>query len=178
MENNDKKYCSICKGEAPEDASILTVGRLGYPRYLCEECDRLLADATTEKTYEAISRAFDDLGARIAAGNIDDEIVSDAITEILGKARERAEAIKDGSYDFALDPNEEMAEDEDEAEDAVECDSEGLPFGAEEELTEEEIAKREKSEKVAAKVNTITNWACAAIFLGVLGYCIWKIFFS
>ena len=176
MENN--KFCSICKGAAPDDASILTVGRLGYPRYLCEECDNLLAEATTAKSYADISKAFDDLGQRIASGNIDDEIVSDAISEILGKARERAEAINDGSYDFSLDSTDEESADDAQEEGAVECDSEGLPFGAEEELTEEEIAKREKSERIAGKVNTITNWACAVIFLGVLAYCVWKLFFS
>lgn len=179
MKNNGGKYCSICMEAAPEDAAILAIGRLGYPRYLCDKCDALLSTATSSRDFVEISHAFDELGERIARGANDDEITAEAIADILAGARTRAEAIKDGSYDFSA---EETADDGESATDGevenVECDSEGLPFGIEEELTEEERLENEAKEKREKRINTITNWICAAVFVGVIAYCVWALFFK
>ena len=152
MKDNEKKYCSLCMEAAPEDAAILALGRLGYPRYLCDRCDALLSTATSSRDFSEISRAFDELGERIAKGANDDEIAAEAIADILSGAKARAEAIKDGSYDFTA---ENEAESNGDMDSGIECDSEGLPFECEEE-PEEKIELTEE-EKLEAEGHTIVQ---------------------
>ena len=167
----NKKHCSLCYGEAPEDAAILTVGRLGNPRYLCEECDTLLGGVVSGKSYGEIKTSLNALSDRISAAANEDQVVEEALADIFTSAKERAEMIKEGSYDFSLDEQEEAAPE-------VETDSEGLEFGlADEELTEEQLAEKARKEKIERTVNTITNWVCGAILVGVVAAFLYYLFF-
>ena len=63
----------------------------------------------------------------------------------------------------------------------IECDSEGLPFECEEEpeekieLTEEEKLEAEAKKKRERILNIVSNCICAAVFIGVLIYCLWTL---
>ena len=170
---NEKKSCSICYSDAPENAAILALGRLGNPRYLCPECDSLLEEVTEGGSYDSIKAAFDKLSDKIAGADSEDEVVKEALENIFSEARDRAEEIRLGTYDFSLD--EKNCEEE-----GAETDSEGLEFGLEdepEELSEEELAERERKERIAKRIDTVTTWVCGAIFVAtVLGF-IWYLFF-
>lgn len=170
--SDKKRHCSLCYGAAPEDAAILTVGRLGNPRYLCEECDALLEKVTGGQRYEEIKEAWDALSEKIAEAANEDQVVEEALAEVFTNAKERADKIKEGTYDFSLD--------EEETSDEVETDSEGLAFGLDDpevELTEEQKAEQARKEKLEKQINTISNWVCGGIFVGVLLVLLWYIFF-
>ena len=170
---DERRSCSICYSDAPENAAILALGRLGNPRYLCPGCDALLDEVTSGTSYDSIKEAFDKLSDKIAGADSEDEVVKEALETIFAEAKDRAEAIRLGTYDFALDEHESE-------EVGAETDSEGLEFGLpdeEEELTPEELAERERKEKIAKRIDTVTTWICGAIFAAtVIGF-IWYLFF-
>lgn len=158
MEN----LCCICKRELdPEAAPLLTMSAIGNPRYICPLCDEDMSIATTDRSTEHIFAAMDRIGKSLSDNKIEDSLVLDTVKEIMTGARERAEKIKLGEYDFSEE--EAAAEEED-----------GVP----EELQETEEDKRleEEEAKRNAKLDKITNWVCLAILLGAVGYFIYRVF--
>lgn len=158
-----KGICSICHKEVnAEDAPILTMGNFGTPRYLCDECDELLVEATTGKSYEEISSACDKISKTLAAISNDDEVVLEELNGILSSAAQRAKEISLGTYDFSLDENLEEATGEEE----------DIPEELKE--TEEDRALDEKEAKTNKVIDTIISWAAVLILVGALTFFILK----
>lgn len=154
--------CALCGREITnENAPVLTMGGYGVPRYLCDMCAEQIDVATTSKSVEAIGAAVNALGAKLNSMD-HDSATSATMTEILDSAMKRGMAIKDGTYDFALDG----AEDND------------VPEDIPEELLETEEDRRldEEEEKKYSKFNTIFNWVAIAVFGAVGGFLIYRIF--
>ena len=155
------KNCCICKasfdGEAP---AILTMGGYANPRYLCPECEGDFEDATTKRDIEAIAEAMDRIGEKLERANIDDKYVLDAIEDVLGEAKERAEAIKNGTYDFSIEDMPEESEEEEPEE--------------EPELTEEEKLREAELERKQKIYDRLTNIFCIAVIIAVVGFIVYK----
>jgi ribosomal protein L11 methylase PrmA len=96
--------CCICFSKIEsQNAPILTIGKLGNPRCLCPSCERLFDSATLGKTYDEVTEACREIGDTMTRCNADDETVFNEVNSIIAGAMERAESIKDGTYDFSLD---------------------------------------------------------------------------
>ncbi len=153
--------CVIC-GAKPdtETAAVLEMSAYGTPKYICGSCASDLDIATSSKEPEEILQAT----ARIAkkAGDYD---VSGrtfvSIEAILASASERAQAIKDGSYDFSED----------------EPDSDGSFDEIPEELqeTEEDRELDRKEEEQTEKVNKMLDYISIGAVAGIAIFVIWKI---
>ena len=165
MEN---KRCSICLSNVGEDAPILTMGGYGNPRYLCTECSAELDRATLSRDTEEIERAMSSISRKMLEFS-PDTTTFDTIGEILSSAKERAERIADGSYDFSFD--EEVTEESAEAFDDIP-----------DELTESEEDKeldRIESEK-QAKIDKFLDYVNIGLVIGLIAavaYIVVKLFF-
>ena len=136
-----------------EEPAILALGRYGVPRYLCEQCESEIDAATLSKDYSEAIAAIESLGKKMASFGKDDLITVDTVRKILEKSAKRAAAIKDGSYDFALD-------------EAEETDEEGFDEVPEELLeSEEDKALDAKEAAVSKKMDKVLNWACGIVFV-------------
>lgn len=156
------KLCSVCgRNTESETSSILVMGGYGNPKYLCDECALDFDAATTAADYESIKAAMDKIGAKLADNNTDDETVLYAVNEIFSEAGERAEKIKNGTYDFSEDEKNEEGDD--------------IP----EELleSEEDKALDEKEAKANKLFDSIFNWVFAAAIVGVIAYFVIKFLF-
>ena len=154
------KNCSIClKNIENENAPVLAMGAYGNPRLLCDDCAALIETATLSKDYEEITGAMNTLADLASKYNIDDQITMTAMTALLDDSAKRAQQIKEGTYDFALDEAEEEGFDE-------------IPEELQE--TEEDRLLDEKDAASNAKFDKIMNWLWIA--LGVLagGFIVWK----
>ena len=146
-EENNMGKCCICKKEIDtETAPILFMGGAGNPRCLCDECDARIMEATTGKDYDGIIDSCRELGKTLESADSNDIKVIVTVGELIKKAKERAELIKSGEYDFALD----------------EADAEnGEPeFEITEDIAESEEDKLldEKEAKVNRVVDNIITW--------------------
>lgn len=104
--------CCICDRNIDrEDASALFMGGAGNAHLLCDECESLLNTATLGRDVEEIKQAMGKLGRLMADGNPDDATFS-LISRMMLDAADRAKAIKEGNYDFALDESAEEGFDE------------------------------------------------------------------
>ena len=106
------KKCSLCKkileNEKPE---ILTVGSYGVARYLCDDCAATLDKMMLSSDVSEIKEAYDAVVEKMLDGPLIDESANETLQNMLNSAKERAEAIKNGTYDFSLDePTDEMDE--------------------------------------------------------------------
>lgn len=152
--------CCICeKNIEREDAPILTLGGAGYARLLCDECDEQLNTITTGRDAHKIKEAINSLGNKMA--NTDpDPVTYQTVSTMLFKATERGMAIKEGTYDFALDEEVE--------------DTEGFDEIPEELLeTEEDIQKDKDDEEKMKKFDKFYNIAlivCGIVFVGLVIY--------
>ena len=157
------KNCALC-GRLPEieEPAVLALGKYGAPRYLCEECEAELDTATLGTEYDKIVDSIDRLGKKAMSFGKDDPVTLRTMKSILESAAKRAAAIKEGSYDFALD--EADAEDE---------------FDITDDLkeSEEDRKKDERDEKVAKIIDTALSWACGAIFVAAITLFIIKFIF-
>ena len=154
MENSKK--CTVCTEIFDGSlASILTMSGFGNARLICPECARLLDTATLDTDYNNIMSAMDSLGKRNALDPADSAAVN-ALTEILEGAKERAEKIKSGEYDFSLDDEADGDELEEIPEELRE--------------SEEDRALDEKEAKQNAVMDKISSWVCGAILVGALIY--------
>ena len=159
-----KKTCAICLETVErDDIPILTMGAYGTPKYLCEDCAALMETATSSREVDDIVSAMDKLTKKLSDKNIDDRFTVETVTAMFEDAARRASAIKEGTYDFALD----------EVEDGESFDE--IP----EELaeTEEDRALDEKERAEAKRLDGFMNWVWLGALVGALGFIIWRIFF-
>ena len=158
-----KRNCCICLvGIEDENAPILTMGAYGNPKCLCPECAALVDTATSGKEYDAITAAMDDITAKMSKANIDDRVTVNTMTQLLADSAERAQKIKEGTYDFALD---EMENDEEGFDD--------IPEELQE--TEEDRLLDKKEEEANAKFDKVLNWMWIALGVVALFVIGWKI---
>jgi hypothetical protein len=161
--------CCICFSKIEsQNAPILTIGKLGNPRCLCPSCERLFDSATLGKTYDEVTEACREIGDTMTRCNADDETVFNEVNSIIAGAMERAESIKDGTYDFSLD--EEFIESTN-----AEQIQEELP----EELQEsaEDIALDNRDARIGKIIDTITSWIAGLALVGAVAFFLLKFVF-
>ena len=153
--------CCICeKTVEREDAPILAMGGAGYARVLCEECDRELQVATRGHDVEEIKAAINSLSTKMANGE-PDTVTYRMMSEILITATQRAMEIKDGTYDFARDDEE---------------DNEGFDEIPEELLeSDEDIELDKKDEEKAKKFDKVYSIILTISLIALGGMIVWRI---
>lgn len=159
-----KGKCSICLSEIDtETADILTMGAYGTPKCICDGCSGLMKTATEGREYEEILNAMDEIGKRMAAANIDDPRIIGTVSGIFDPSRERAEAIKAGTYDFSLDEKED-----------------GTPEELPEELLESEEDREldRLEEENRKKWDKILNYVSIGVIVGAVAFLVWYFFFK
>lgn len=162
--------CCICFSKIDsENPPILTIGRLGNPRCLCPNCEKLFDTVTLGKSYEDITDACRQIGEIMTRCNADDETVLAEVNSIISSAMERAEAINDGTYDFSLD--EELVESTN-----AEEKKEELP----EELREsaEDIELDKKDAQIGKIIDTVTSWIAGLALVGAIAFFLLKFVFN
>ena len=146
------KSCSICKAEIEsENPSILTMGGYGNPRYVCEECDAEIERMLYSHVPEEAQAAMKKLGAHLTGIGCEDNAVIATMQEMMRRAGERVEAIREGTYDFSEDAPAE-------GEELIE-----IPEDLQE--TEEDRALDEKDAEAEKKLDKIMNWAWAGVLV-------------
>ena len=156
-----KKCCMCDKHIEREDASVLAMGAAGNPRWLCDECEKLLDAATLSHDYDEISSAMEQVSEIMSNGN-PDGVTFSVVGEIMLSASERAKVIKEGSYDFALD---------DEPKDDGGLDEIPEELKESEEDMEKDRIDEEKMKKFDKIYNVILAVACVAFG----AFLIWQI---
>lgn len=153
--------CCICERDVErEDAPILAMGGAGYARVLCEECDRELQVATRGHDVEEIKAAINSLSTKMANGE-PDAVTFRMMSEILITATQRAMEIKDGTYDFSRDDEE---------------DNEGYDEIPEELLeSEEDIELDKKDEEKAKKFDKVYSIILTISLIALGGMIVWRI---
>ena len=154
MENKEF-FCALC-GRIPEceEPAVLTMGRYGKPRHLCEECEAQMDTATLGREYDEIVDAIDTLGKKATGFASDDEVTMRAMRSFLMRAAKRAAEIKDGNYDF--DTEDDQTADE---------DAEGFDEVPEELLeTEEDAELDRRDEEKAKKLDKFLNGLWIGVF--------------
>ena len=153
--------CCICERDVErEDAPILAMGGAGYARVLCEECDRELQVATRGHDVEEIKAAINSLTTKLANSE-PDAVTYRMMNEILVTATQRAMEIKDGTYDFARDDEE---------------DNEGFDEIPEELLeSEEDIELDKKDEEKAKKFDKVYSIILTISLIALGGMIVWRI---
>ncbi len=156
-----KCNCSLCKRAFEnENAALLTVSGVGNKRYICDECEAMLESALKSRELDEIKEAVERIGKTMEASDVEDGVVIAEMNTILAAAKDRAERIEAGEYDFSLDEDEIPNE-------LPELLTEAEP---EPPLTEEERIKLERQEKISKIVDKISTWASIAIIVGVVIY--------
>ena len=154
--------CCICgKNIEREDAAVLSMGAAGIPRLLCDECEGLLDTATLGRDYNEIKAAIEKIGTYMVERD-PDGVTYSMVNEILLSSSERAKAIKDGSYDFALD---EQPKDDGGLEDIPEDMRE----------SEEDIALDKKDDEKMKKFDKIYNYILIGACIALACLIVWKI---
>ena len=153
--------CCICERNVErEDAPILAMGGAGYARVLCEECDRELQVATRGHDVDEIKAAINSLSTKMANGE-PDAVTYRMMNEILVTATQRAMEIKDGTYDFARDDEE---------------DNEGFDEIPEELLeSEEDVELDKKDEEKAKKFDKVYSIILTISLIALGGMIVWRI---
>lgn len=159
------KKCCICCAEVSADADILAISAYGSERLLCPDCAKLLDTSLTSKDFEEIAAASDELAAKIERFSCDDELVLSELEKHFKSARERADMIRAGSYDFTLDEKPDEAD-----------ESEPLHFEPEPELTEKELAEKAKKERIGKIFDTVFTVACGTIITAFVIFFIIRLF--
>ena len=156
--------CCVCQVEIEkeEDAALLGMGVAGIPRYLCDDCDKLIETAILGKDYDEIGSAISRISHLMADGN-PDGVTYDIMSVLMLRASDRAVAIKEGTYDFSLD------------EQPTELDGglEEIPDELKE--TEEDREKDRIEEEKAKKFDKIYNYFLIGLGIAFVGFVIWKI---
>ena len=141
------KSCSICKAPIEsENPSVLTMGGYGNPRYTCECCDAQLDRMLLSKEPAEVQDAMQILGDHLARIGCEDNAVIKTMEEMVRSATARAEAIREGPYDFSEDEVESTEE-------------EMIEIPEELRETEEDRALDEKEEAAAKKMDKIMDYA-------------------
>jgi hypothetical protein len=153
--------CCICDAHIErEDAPVLSMGGAGYARVLCDRCSGLLDTATLGQDFEEIKGAIAEIGD-LMADHDPDNVTFNIVSGLMLEASERAKAIRDGSYDFALDSVE---------------NNEGFDEIPEElRESEEDIQKDKEDEEKLEKFNKFYNYVLIGAGIGAAAIIIWKI---
>ena len=154
--------CCICNRKIErDDPAVLAMGGAGIPRYLCDDCEKLLDDATLSTDYDTAGAAIGKLSKLMADGD-PDPVTYAIVKGILLKSSNRAVAIKEGTYDFALDDEPIVEEGYDEVpEDLQET----------EEDKEKDRIDEEKQKKFDKIYNILLIIGCS-VFAAL---CIWRL---
>jgi hypothetical protein len=154
--------CVICNKEfSSEEPKILAMGAYGNPKVLCDDCAELVETMTYGKDYDTVVAAMESLTQRMSASNVDDRVTVATVTEMLSECAERAQKIKEGTYDFSLDEEKE---------------SEGMDEIPEElRETEEDRLLDEKDAKANARFDKILNWLWIAFGILAGAVIIWRV---
>ena len=157
-----RKSCSICLSPITnEEAPVLTMGAYGTPKLLCDECAAEIENMTRGTDYDSIVASMDEISHRMSESNVDDRVTMTAVTEMLVDSAKRAQAIREGTYDFSLDELEE--EDYEIPEDMKE--------------TEEDRLLDEKERESSERLDKFMNWVWLGVLIGVVGFLVWWVFF-
>lgn len=149
-----EKLCAVCKKKVDsETAAILTLGGYANAKYLCEECDSDMEIATRSRDCSEISSAMDRITKKMSDAGIDDKLSLKTVSELLSEAKERAEKIKLGEYDFA---------EEEENDAAVEEVPEELRETEEDKILDEK--EREQNKKIDRVIGIISGIVISATF--------------
>ena len=158
----DRKICSNCLSRIiTDDAPVLTMGAYGTPKLLCPECAALLETVTEGREYDEITSAMQALTERMSKANVDDRFTVATVTEILSESAERAQKIKEGTYDFALDE--------------VESDEGFDEIPEELQETEEDRLLDEKDAEANAKFDEFMNKSWIVVGIVAAGYIAWRL---
>ena len=154
--------CCICNRKIErDDPAVLAMGGAGIPRYLCDDCEKLLDDATLSTDYDTAGAAIGKLSKLMADGD-PDPVTYNIVKSILLTSSDRAVAIKEGSYDFSLD--EQHAEEE---------GFDDIPEDLQE--TEEDKEKDRIDEEKQKQFDKFFNYAVIGACIAFVGLLIWKI---
>ena len=157
-----RKNCSTCLTRiTSEDAPVLVMGAYGTPKLLCDDCAALIETITLGRDYDEITAAMQALTEKMSSANIDDRFTVNTVTKILADSAVRAQKIKEGTYDFTLDEQED------------EESFEEIPEELQE--TEEDRLLDEKEAEENAKFDKFMNKLWIVIGVAAAGYIIWKI---
>ena len=159
-----KRNCCTCLAriEDEENAPILAMGAYGNPKCLCPECAELVDTITLGTEYGSITSAMDEITKRMSQANVDDGITVDAMTALLARSAERAQKIKEGSYDFSLDEAEDVEDSFDE-----------IPEELQE--TEEDRLLDEKEAEANRKFDRILNWMWVGVAIAAVGILAYRV---
>ena len=153
--------CCVCGVNVErEDAPVLGMGGAGNPRILCDGCDSLLETATRGRDYDEIKASVGELSKRLSVSD-PDHVTFVTMNALMLEASERARAIKDGNYDFALDE--------------VESDEGFDEIPEELQETEEDRAKDKADEEKMEKFNKFYNYVLYGAIAGFVIFFIWKL---
>ena len=151
------KQCVICdKAIEREDAPILGMSGYGNPKLLCDECAEDIETVTSERDCDKIAEAMARLSEKMSDFD-PDSMTYVIVSDIMARAAERAKAIKDGTYDFALDEEEEESFDE-------------IPEELLETEEDRELDKRDAEKQ--KKFDEIMNWVSIIAIVGTAIYVI------
>ena len=136
------------------------MGAYGNPKVLCDDCANLVETINFGKDYNDITAAMQKLTDTMSASNVDERVVMETVTNMLEDCAKRAQKIKEGTYDFALDDQSDVGEYE-------------LPTELHE--TEEDRLLDEKDKAASEKFDKLMNWAWIGVGIAVAAIVIWKI---
>lgn len=157
-----RKICATCLRRIEnEDAPVLAMGAYGTPKLLCDTCAELVETVTLGKDYSLITEAMKTLTDRMSASNVDDRVTIETVTAILEDSAERAQKIKEGTYDFALD---ELESDE---------GFDEIPEELQE--TEEDRLLDEQDAEANAKFDKFMNKLWIGLGIAAVAVLIWKV---
>ena len=146
------KTCSICKASIEaEMPSILTMGGYGNPRYVCDCCDREMERMLGAKEVGEVQNSMKILGDHLARIGCEDNAVIQTMEQMFARATARADAIREGTYDFSQD--------------TVEDEEEIVEIPDELQESEEDRMLDEKEEAQAKKFDKVMNYIWIAFFI-------------
>lgn len=154
-----RNCCTCLRRIENDDAPVLTMGAYGNPKVLCDDCAALVETISFGKDYDAITAAMQELTDRMSSSNVDDRVTVETVTVMLENSAKRAQKIKEGTYDFALDEVEEGFDE--------------LPEELQE--TEEDRLLDEKEKAASEKFDKFMNWAWIGVGIGAAAFIVWKI---
>ncbi len=156
------KSCSICKAVIEEEnPSILTMGGYANPRYTCKACDGVLEKMLLSSQPEEAVEAMKTVGEHLSRIGCEDNAVIDTVEKMMHRAAERAQAIREGRYDFSLD--EDAAEEE-----IVEIPEELRETEEDRALDEKEARVAKQWDKVLDRIWYVMLGLCGAVFVYIL----------
>ena len=150
----EKCNCSLCLESMESDnAGILTMGGYGNPKYLCEKCAAHIDNVMKGRDVDSIKDSLEYITSTMSANNIDSRAVLNTVGRILKDGADRANKIKEGTYDFALDEAEDEGFDE-------------IPEELRETEEDAELDRREA--EFAKKFDKVLNWVWAVVLVGAV----------